>query len=139
MSTIFEAIHARWAADTALIALVPAASFITGNVEVDSVDEPERPYVSLQATIGGAPEYTNLAKHADRSVRFLAFEDADDFDNLLAIVAAMEAAFDRASFTVDVDQTVLNTQQTGEAQYLQDDAGRWYAVVDFRITLRKTL
>lgn len=139
MASIFEAIHARWAADTALMALVPAASFITGNVEVDSVDEPARPYVSLQATIGGAPEYTNLAKHADRSVRFLVFEDADDFDNLLSIVAALEAAFDRAAFTVDDDQTALNMQETGAPQYLQDDAGRWYAVVDFRITLRKTL
>jgi phosphate starvation-inducible protein PhoH len=135
--SLLAAVHTRWSGDEALTELLPVASVTTGaNVSADG-DEPDRPYATIETQPSYARMYTTGGKYVEEAIRIVVYHDADSLDELEAIVAAIETTYDDVDFTIDTSNEAIRMRQSGQAQYMQDDAFRWYAVIDYIALNRK--
>src|SRR5205823_4164584 len=88
-----QAIHARWAADGALTALIPAARFVTGKALGGLV----LPYATLARVGQRRAIRTSSHTVADVQVRFDVFSAA--LGTLRQTADAVKARFDRQTFS----------------------------------------
>lgn len=88
-----QAIHARYAADAALTALVPAARFLTG----PALDGAALPFITLERTGWKLAARTSTSTVEEVAVRFTIL--GDDLEVVKSVVAALDARFDGAAFT----------------------------------------
>ncbi|HZZ73624.1 MAG TPA: DUF3168 domain-containing protein [Pirellulales bacterium] len=94
--TFAGAIHARWAADSSLAGLLPAARLFTGPVRGDSA----LPYAVLLDEQTTLLARTNRGSDLlERTFRIQVW--AAELDAGLSVVAALQSAFDESSFTFD--------------------------------------
>ncbi len=91
-TTLAQAIHARWSANSPLCALVPAERFCTGRVPASE----EMPYVRLEITGGGELLRSRETLYEKRPIVFHVWTDT--FDDGDAVAAAVRAAFAHAAF-----------------------------------------
>jgi hypothetical protein len=111
-----QAIHARWAGDGTLTALVPAARFVTGKV----LGGLELPYATLSRIGQRRATRTSSRSLAEVQVRFDVF--SADLGTLRQTADAVKARFDRATFAGGA--TVLRMRREDESQEQADD-GVW--------------
>ena len=88
-----QAIHARWAADGTLTALIPAARFVTGK----ALGGLSLPYAVLSRVGQQQVTRTSSRRVAHVRIRFDAF--SADLGTLRQVADAVEARFDRQSFS----------------------------------------
>jgi hypothetical protein len=113
-----QELHEQWAADAALIALVPAARVFTGF----AVGDPTLPYVVLDDVSRAAQLRASTAGAVDRVE--LCFQIyTDDLDEAKAIAEAVRQQFDRTSFALS-SGTVLSMREAESAERLHD-SGVW--------------
>ena len=124
--SIEQAIHNRWAGDPVLIALVPAARFVTGKV----LGGAAMPYATLARL--GTRQSTRTSSRTVETIEIefnawtMSLETGKD------IAEAITARFDRQSFT-DGGVTILRMRQT-DAQAIQADDGKWRLALRFSVT-----
>ena len=123
------AIHARWAADEALSALLPPGRLTTG---LSPGDEPADPYATLTIAGGRGPVYANDGSSVETlTVRFGIAHAVYDLGG--PIVEALLAAMDRSDLALAGGGKVVAMQRTGWPQESQDPAsGRWLWLVEFQ-------
>ncbi len=123
-----EVIHQRWAAATALDALLPVARVVTG-MGVDAT----MPY----AVVAKQSERP-LTRHHDGSgvdlvvMRIEVFDE--NYDAGAAVLHAIKVAFDRTSFALSDGDDVLSMNRTGDDETQCDD-GVWRFTIDFECTV----
>lgn len=91
-TTLAQAIHARWSANTALCALAPPERFCTGRVPASE----QMPYVRLELQGGGELLRSRETLYEQRRVVFHVWTDT--FDAADAVATAVRAAFANAAF-----------------------------------------
>src|SRR5213083_5588 len=111
-----QAIHARWAANGGLTALVPAARFVTGK----ALGGLSLPYATLTRVGQRRAVRTSSRSVADVQVRFDVF--STDLGTLRQAADAVKACFDRQTFFGGA--TVLRMRQTDDSEEQADD-GTW--------------
>ncbi len=111
-----QAIHARWAGDGTLTALVPAARFVTGK----ALGGLALPCAMLSRVGQRRATRTSSRSVAEVQVRFDVFGAA--LGTLRQTADAVKARFDRATFAGGA--TVLRMRRTDESQEQADD-GTW--------------
>jgi len=121
--TVLEAIHARWAADETLVALLPADRVSTGMSAA-----PDLPRAVL-----GKMSDQSLSACNDGSqvsvigVRIEAFHH--DYSAAVAVIERLKAVLDRADFALDTGDKVVAVRRAGDSELQQDD-GVWQMVLD---------
>jgi hypothetical protein len=123
-----QIIHQRWAVATGLNDLLPAARVATGL----SVD-PTTPYAVISKE-GQASESLHHDGSGVDEVKLRIQVYHDHYDEALAIVEQIDAAFHRTSFDLAGGDRVLFMQRTGDFENQNDD-GLWRFVVDFRLAV----
>ena len=122
--TLMQAIHGRWAADTALCALLPASRVSTGTA----------PGAALPLAVIVAESDRPLAACNDgstvRSVGVQIVVLHGSYAVAATIVEQVTAAFDLADFDLD-DGRVIDMRKTNGSEQQQQDDGVWRMVVDF--------
>ena len=123
-----QVIHQRWAADSTLNGLLDSSKVTTGTYYAT---DPTFPYATITRpgdTTGG---YDNdgAALELPR-VRITVYHGRDNYDEGLAIAAAVKSAFDRTDFALSGSDKVLNMQRDGYEE-IDDEDGDWYFVIDF--------
>jgi hypothetical protein len=116
--SIEQEIHAQWAGDAALVALVPASRLFTGF----ATGEPTLPYVVIDDHCERAHVRVSQGSVAD-DVELTFQIYTDDLDDSKAIAMAMLNQFDRSSFALTAG-TVLSMQAKDYREQLHDD-GVW--------------
>lgn len=109
-------IHARWAASAALIALVPATRFVTGDVQDENT---ARPYVTFN--VDQSQQTATNSGRMDRATLF--FEvTADSYSSADAITKQIIETFDGTFSTGAVTVTCI---RPSTPQREQSDMDRW--------------
>jgi hypothetical protein len=111
-----QAIHARWAGDGTLTALVPAARFVTGK----ALGGLPLPYAMLSRVGQRRATRTSSRSVTEVQVRFDVFSAG--LGTLRQAADAVKARFDRQTFSGGA--TVLRMRRADEAQEQADD-GTW--------------
>lgn len=124
-----QAIHARWAADGALIALVPAARFVTGK----ALGGLALPCAVLSRVGQRRATRTSSRSVAEVEVRFDVF--AAELGTLRQVADAVKARFDRATFSGGA--TVLDMRRADESQEQADD-GTWRLSLTYAAVVEST-
>lgn len=117
--SVENAIHQRWTADAALVALVPAERLFTGL----ALGSPALPYVVLERRSDTAATHTSSGASIARGVaRFNIYSARRAEANQIA--SAIRARFHRSDFVVD-GVRVLNMQHAArEEERIADGACR---------------
>ena len=121
-------IHQQWAADAALIALVPAARLFTGFATGD----PTLPYVVLDDVSRERRARTSTAGAVDR-VELCFHVYTDDLDQAKEITEAVRQQFDRTSFAL-TQGAVLSMNETDSIERLHDD-GVWQSSTKYSVLI----
>lgn len=125
------AIHTRWAGDTTLKALLPAARLFTGPAPGDA----ERPYATLSRL--GMKEGARSTHHALEEVALRFDVWSEGLVEGKQILDAIDAEFDGAAFT-EGSLDVLRMRKTDHTEERADD-GLWRLSVQYRAqTARQT-
>jgi hypothetical protein len=123
-----QVIHQRWAATTALNALLPASRVYTGL----SFD-PTRPLAVISKESDRPATYHSDGSAIDTVVlRIQVFHD--HYDAGLAIVNQIKTAFDHASFDLTGSDKVLNIDRSNDSEHQTND-GTWQFIVDLKCTV----
>ncbi|HYW81229.1 MAG TPA: hypothetical protein VE890_16720 [Thermoguttaceae bacterium] len=123
-----EVLHERWAAATALDAMLPVARVVTG-MSVDAT----MPYATLIKQ-----SERPLTRHHDGSgvdlvvMRIEVFDE--NYDTGTAVLHAIKAAFDRSTFALSGSDEVLVMQRVNDNETQSDD-GVWQFAIDFECTV----
>ncbi|MCR4415273.1 MAG: DUF3168 domain-containing protein [Thermoguttaceae bacterium] len=129
--TLEAAIHARWAADADLGALLPVEHFRTGLVRGAGV-----PCARLVRKACRAALWTSAAATFDEvALEFHVWHD--DYDAGRTIVDAVAAAFDRTRFDVSPAERVLDLFRTSERVQQHGD-GLWQFTLGFVAQIYRT-
>ncbi len=130
-TTLAEAIHARWAANTALCTLVPADRFCTGRVPASE----EMPYVRLEILGGGELLRSRETVYEKRPIVFHIWTDT--FDAGDAVAAAIRTAFAHAAFDWGLGGAMDFRPCSGPAarQIARAEFKAWETVVAFVATM----
>ena len=126
-ATLAQAIHAIWAANTALAAAVPADRFLTGRVPGSE----QMPYVRLELEAGGNIQRTRQTNYQKQTATFHVWTDS--FDAGDAIVPALKAAYASEEFDWGTGG-VTDFRQEGTASTSQVNTPEfkaWETVVTF--------
>jgi hypothetical protein len=126
---LLQYVHTRWAADGTLNGLLAATRVATGTY---FATEPSFPYGTITLP-GSFPEahYNTDDSTETVTVRMAVYHHRDNYDEGLAIAAAVRDAFNRAAFDLSGSDKVLSMQRAGYEE-LQDDEGNWAFVSDFQ-------
>ena len=123
--------HQQWAADSALVAFVPAERLFTGFATGD----PTLPYVVLDDVSRERKLRTSTAGAVDRTE--LCFHIyTDDLDQAKEIAAAIRQQFDRTAFALP-QGTVLSMREKESAERLHDD-GVWQLMAKYSALIELT-
>jgi hypothetical protein len=123
-----QVIHQRWAANSALNNLLPAARVYTGL----SFD-PSEPFAVISKEKDRPETY-----HSDGSaidvvgLRIQVFHD--HYDAGAAILHQIKTAFDRTNFDLAGSDKVLNIKRANDSERQTDD-GVWQFIIDFDCTV----
>ena len=126
-TTLAQAIHTRWSANSALCALAPPERFCTGRVLASE----EMPYVRLELLGGGELLRSRETLYEKRQIVFHVWTDA--FDDGDAVAAAVRAAFAHAAFDWGTGG-VLDCRPRGGSSFRQvarAEFKAWETVVAF--------
>lgn len=121
-----EAIHQRWAADDALIALLPVEKVTTGRSTENSV-----PYATIQRRGSRTAIRTNTGDALDEvSLEIHVWHE--DHDAGLAITSLVKAAFQRSDFALSGSDRVVQMRRSGDSAVQHAD-GLWQFSIDFLV------
>jgi len=95
--TLITELHALWAADNTLCALLPAARVFTGRVPAP--DSATMPYARIEQPGGARGIRTNESIYPEVSIVFHVW--SDDFDTADAIRKAIEQVYQNQEFDYD--------------------------------------
>ncbi|MEN6406839.1 MAG: DUF3168 domain-containing protein [Thermoguttaceae bacterium] len=121
-------IHERWAASTALNAVLPAARLFTG------------------ACCDASPPLASILKQSDKPDSYQSDGSAIDVvvlrirvlhanhDAAAQIVHQIKKTFDRTTFSLDDGDQVQNMRRVNDCEQQRDD-GVWEMIVDFQCTV----
>ncbi len=121
-----QAIQERWAASTALTALVPAARVFTGV----AVDGPALPYVVWQRVVTATVSRTSSGRQIDRS-RFRCEVRAEQLISSKQIAQAVADEYNRAAFTLS-SGSCLTMQHVLHEETLSPQ-GWWLVVTEYDV------
>jgi hypothetical protein len=125
---LLEVIHQRWAAATALNALLPASRLYTGRS-----GDPSRPFATIwkrsQRPIALCNDATDFEEIGLR-VQVL----HDNHDAAAAIVEQLKTTFDRTQFPLSGNDAVVLVQHINNWEEQNDD-GVWQMTVDLICTV----
>ena len=126
-----RAIHTRWAADADLVALLPVARVMTGDYYED---EPDFPYAVIRTT-GDQPvaQANNGMAVDDVTLEIIVSHDADNYDELLAIVHRVKQAFNRADFNITDSCKVIDIERQWDYPIQDEATGHWDWVLIFSV------
>jgi hypothetical protein len=126
-TTFAQAIHARWSANSALCALVPADRFCTGRVPASE----EMPYVRLELPAGGDLVRSRETVYEKRPIVFHVWTDT--FDAGDAVAAAIRTTFAHAAFDWGTGGALDLRHRGGPAarQIARAEFKAWETVVAF--------
>lgn len=124
---LFKAIHARWAADASLIALLAAAKAVSGVYQAASL---ALPFAVWKRPGDGEPIWDNAGDRTE-FCNVVCVLYHSDYDDGLAIAAAIKTAFNRASFSLAGGENVMNMQLTAGYSEVQGDDGTWQFSIPF--------
>ena len=129
-TTLAQAIHARWSANSALCALVPADRFCTGRVPASE----EMPYVRLELPPGGELLRSRETVYEKRPIVFHVWTDT--FDAGDAAAAAIRAAFAHSAFDWGLGGAMDLRPRGGPAarQIARAEFKAWETIVRFDAT-----
>jgi hypothetical protein len=123
-----QVIHQRWAANSALNNLLPAARVYTGlsfdPVEPFAVISKEKDRPETYHSDGSAIDVVGL--------RIQVFHD--HYDAGAAILHQIKTAFDRTNFDLAGSDKVLNINRANDSERQTDD-GVWQFIIDFDCTV----
>jgi hypothetical protein len=119
------ALHSRWAGDATLVALVPAAKFITG----PALSSPAVPYVTLRRLPLRGVLRTSSHTVEDAAIQFHIW--CDTLAVGVQIADAISARFERQSFTSD-GTYVLRMRKLDQRQERFPD-GIWELTVGYHV------
>jgi hypothetical protein len=123
-----QVIHQRWAAATALCALLPASRLFTG------------------ASFDPAPPLAVMTKQSDKPDSYQSDGSAIDLvvlrlrvlhvqhDAAAEIIHEIKKAFDRTSFDLADGDTVLAMQRVNDYEQQRND-GAWEMIIDFKCSV----
>ncbi len=121
-----QAVHQRWAAASALVALLPAENVSTGLAAGRTL-----PYATIARKLGRATLRTNAGATLEEvTLRINVWHD--DHDAGREIVEEVEAAFDGADFALSSGERVIQMRRTDE-QGSQRDDGIWLFRLEFLV------
>ena len=121
-----QAIHERWAASAALVALLPADRLKTGLARGTGI-----PYATLARKPGRTVFRTNAGDALDQ-VPLMIRVWHDRFDAGQAIAQEVKAVFDRAEFALAGGDRVLDIVRGGES-VVQHEDGIWEWAIEFSV------
>ena len=125
---LIQVIHQRWAAATALNALLPASRVFTG------------------ASFDPAPPLSVMTKQSDKPDSYQSDGSAIDIEVLRIrvlhaqhdaaadIIHEIKKAFDRTSFDLDGGDSVQDMQRVNDYEQQRSDGG-WEMIIDFKCTV----
>lgn len=122
---LMTGIQTRWAATTALIALLPAASVKTGTTATATV-----PYATINKTGSDTVMRANSGDAVDEITVAIMVSD-DDYDDAHAIMDQVKTAFDRADFALTGNDKVIGMFKADESEERDGDT-IWRVTVEFR-------
>lgn len=135
---IEKQIHARWAADATLNGLLPETKLATGiyfppEDDADDDGNPEFPYATLTRPGDTPEEYYNDGSSIEAvQVRITVYHQKSSYDEGVAIVDAIKAAFDRSMFSLTGNSDkVLHMERLSYAPLQDQASGDWFFVVDY--------
>lgn len=123
--SVLAAIHARWAADDAITAIVPAEQFTTGD-RLDCDDDLPVATVNVE---GERKEWDSSKPLRVSTCRLQVWIREHAVGELLQ--GAVESAFDNTSWTTGGTHVVLSRVEN--AYPVQEPEGVWQFVFDFEI------
>ncbi len=125
---LMQAVHQRWAAATALNAVLPATRVFTG-MSCDS----SLPRASITKQSDKPTSYASDGSAIDAvAVRIVVFHD--HYDAATEIIHQVKATFDRSSFALSGGDQVQLMQRVNDFEEQLDD-GTWQMTVDFGCTV----
>jgi hypothetical protein len=125
---LIQVIHQRWAAATALSALLPASRVFTG------------------ASFDPAPPLAVITKQSDKPDSYQSDGSAIDLvvlrmlvvhaqhDAAAEIIHQIKKAFDRTSFDLAGGDAVLDVVRVNDYEQQRSD-GAWEMIIDFKLTV----
>lgn len=127
---IEKQIHARWAADATLNGLLPETKLATG---IYFAEDPTFPYATLTRPGDTPEEYYNDGSSIEGvQVRITVYHQKSSYDEGVAIVDAIKAAFDRSMFSLTGNSDkVLHMERLSYAPLQDQASGDWFFVVDY--------
>jgi hypothetical protein len=125
---LIEVIHQRWAAATALSALLPVSRLCTG-----LSPDPGTPRATVNKQSDKPTSYESDDSAIDAVVlRFLVFHDRHA--EAAAIIHQIKAAFDRSTFALAGSDVVQLMQRVNDFEEQLAD-GIWQMTIDFECTV----
>jgi hypothetical protein len=121
-----QAIHERWAADSALAALLPADAVVTGTRGSRDV-----PYATVHRKANRTVLRTNAGAAVDEAILAIHVWH-DDYDAGRAIVRQVQAAFELGDFALSGDDRVIQMRRVADSAEQHDD-GLWQFSIDFLV------
>ena len=121
-----QAIHERWAASAALVALMPADRLKTGLARGTGI-----PYATLARKPGRTLFRTNAGDALDQIPLVIRIWHGQ-FDAGQAIAQEVKAVFDRAELALDGGDRVLDILRGGES-VVQHEDGIWEWAIEFSV------
>jgi hypothetical protein len=123
-----QVIHQRWAAATALNAVLPAARVYTGMSADASL-----PRAAIIKRSDKPTSYASGDSAVDAVVlRFVVYQA--DYADAAEIIHQIKVAFDRSSFDLSGADRVQNMQRMNDFEEQLDD-GTWQMTIDFTCTV----
>jgi len=124
-----QAIHARWAADARLDALLPVARVMTGTC---FAADPGTRFATITLPGGTFEGYANDGSSLSTVLVRIQVHH-DDYDGGQAVTEAVLAAFGRAELSLSAGGKVLCMQPAAVPQEVQDpENGQWDWLIDFQ-------
>ena len=125
---LVQVIHERWAAATALNALLPVSRVYTG-----ASFDPVLPLAVIAKQSDKPDSYDSDGSAIDVVVLRMRVLHAQ-YDAAAAIIHETKKAFDRTSFDLAGSDTVQNMQRINDSEQQRSD-GAWEMTIDFECTV----
>jgi len=128
-----EVIQDQWAADTTLNGLLASNKVM---VDTYFAEEPAFPYATLKVQGGGTGrQFNDGAGVRTVIVQVSIFHSKNSYDEAKAIAEAVQAAFNRAGFSLSGGDKVLDVLTSTPSENQDGETGEWTFSLDLSCTI----